>query len=103
MAPIDFQKMRKELISLYEKFLESPDNHLTYNEVVDYHIKFGGLVKYNEYLKSQPVPKDIVTGLYGLSTIYMYKFYEKDEGIFSNEEIIVTAKRILQDLKKEDR
>ncbi len=103
MAPIDFQKMRKELIVLYNKFLEGPENDKTYREIVDYHLEFAGLTAYNERLKSRPVPKDVENALHGLSTIYQYGMWEDSHIAFSNEKIIQSAKKILQDLKKEDK
>ena len=103
MAAINFQKMRKELISLYERFLESSDSEDVKSDFMIYERDFGGLQVYNDYLKSQPVPKDIESGLAGLSTVFQYGWFKDGGGMFSNEEIVVIAKKILEDLKKEDK
>jgi len=97
---IDFQKMKKELIKLYEEFLENPEDETTNKKIIAYELQYGGLQKYNDYLKSRPVPKYIETALSGLSTIYQYGLWEDSNEYFSNEKIVSKAKEILIDLKK---
>ncbi len=103
MAPIDFQKMRKELIALYEKFVKDSERNDVKEEFMVYENEFGGLSAYNNYLKSKPIPEDIERALGELSTIYLYGLHEEHKEMPSNEEIIVRAKKVLDDLKKEDK
>ncbi|MDO8467850.1 MAG: hypothetical protein Q7S56_02800 [Nanoarchaeota archaeon] len=102
---INFKNMRKELIQLYEEFLKNPSDESIRRKVIKYELDFGGLSLYNDYLKSQPVPKDIENALSGLSTIYQYGWWKDTNKadaheVFSNENLITLAKRILEDLKK---
>ena len=103
MTAIDFQKMRKELISLYEKFLKNPESDDVKEDLMSYEYEFGGLTAYNDYLKSQPVPKDIVKGLGGLSIIFEYGWFEDRDKIYTKEKIFSEAKRLLEELKKQDK
>ena len=97
---INFPKMRKELILLYENFLEKPEDQATNKKIMAYELLYGGLSSYNEILSSQPVPKDIGGALEGLSTIYQYGMWEDTHEAFSNEKIVRHAKKILGELKK---
>ncbi len=97
---VDFQKMKRELIGLYSKFLENPEDETTNKKIIAYELRYGGLSSYNDILSSQPVPKDIERALYGLSTIYQYGLWEDTHEAYSNKRIISAAKSILEDLKK---
>ena len=97
---VDFKKMKKELIELYENFLKTPEDKSIQKKAIKYDRDFGGLQVYNDYLKSQPVPKEIETALGGLSTIYQYGLWEDNHEAFSDEKIVKEAKKILEELKK---
>ncbi len=103
MVAVDFQKMRKELIILYERFINNPESEEVKDDLMAYEHTFGGLTAYNDYLKSRPVPKDVVSGLGGLSIIFEYGWFESRDKIYTKEKIFSEAKRILEDLKKEDK
>jgi hypothetical protein len=98
--PINFQEIRKELLELYKEFLENPEDKALNKEITLYELKYGGLSSYNDYLKSQPIPKDIEEALNGLSTMYQYGLFEDDHKAFSNDKIISNAKEILEKLSK---
>lgn len=97
---VDFQKMRRELIELYEEFLANPGNETTEKKAIKLDRNFGGLSYYNEILSSQPVPKDVEGALNGLSTIYQYGSWEESHEAFSNDKILLEAKKILEELCK---
>ncbi|MDP3026813.1 MAG: hypothetical protein Q8N63_03830 [Nanoarchaeota archaeon] len=98
---IDFQKMRKDLIRIYEKFLENPEDKSIKKVAIDYDRNFGGLASYNDYLKSQPVSKNIEMALNWLSAIYQFGVWEKEHTL-SDENIISKAKIVLENLKKSE-
>jgi len=99
---VNFQRMRQELIEIYEKFLENPGDESIQKKIIEYDRNFGGLQVYNDYLKSRPVPKDIEVALGGLSMIYQYGLWEddKEHEAFSDEKIVSEAKKILEELRK---
>ncbi len=97
---VDFQRMKQELIGLYERFLENPEDETAYREIVAYELEYGGLQVYNDYLKSQPVPTEIELALGGLSALYQYGMHEDTHEAYSDKKIVETAKRILAELKK---
>lgn len=97
---VDFQKMRRELIELYEEFLANPGDKTTEKKAIKWDRNFGGLSYYNEVLASQPVPKDIERALDGLSAIYQYGLWEDSHEAYSNDKILLEAKKILEELRK---
>ena len=104
---INFKRMRKELVEIYKRFLKNPVDESTRDDAIKYSREFAGLSVYKDYLKSQPVPKDIEKALGGLTTIYQYGWWKdtnKSDAheIFSNENIITLAKEILEELKKSE-
>lgn len=101
LKSINFRKMRKELIELYKEFLKNPRDETLNKKIIAYELQFGGLQVYNDYLKSQPVPKDIEMALSGLSTVYQYGLWEDFNEDFSNEKIISKAKKILAELLRQ--
>lgn len=103
MVAIDFKKMRKELISLYERFLKNPESESIKEEFMVYGEEFGGITVLNDYLKSMPVPKDIFSGLCGLSMISDQLLFEDKNQFFTKEIIFDKSKKILEELKKQDK
>ena len=89
------KKIRKELVLLYESFLSEPGNGITEGELIRFDRDYGGLSSYNDCLKDCPIPNDIVNALGYLSAIYQYGW-----GLHNDKELIVEAKIILKDLKK---
>jgi hypothetical protein len=94
---INFTKMRKELIKIYETFLKNPADERVRDLVIVYDRKYGGLSTYNEILKERPVPEEISRALENLSGIYQYGL-----GTLDDEELISTSKEILKNLKNKD-
>jgi len=103
MTAIYFQKMRKELILLYERFIKDPKNQILLNEIHKYDLEFGGLGSYNDYCKLPIMPDSIKKALGLLEDLYYEPLPYGTPGALSNEEIIAIAKEILQDLKKQDK
>ena len=96
---LDVQKMREELIKIYEGFLKNPENKKIQHISTKYDEIYGGLASYNEILVKKVVPEDIKMALDGLSTIYQYGSWGPEHA-FSNRKIIKRATEILQSLKK---
>ena len=88
MTKANFQKIKKELIKLYEEFLENPLDQDVIDRIIHYSKVFGGLGSYNDYFKSLFVPKNIESALNGLSALYQYGLYENTHEAYSNEKII---------------
>ena len=93
---VNFQRMRRELIEIYKKFLENPKDEILNKKIIAYELKYGGLSVYNDYLKSQPVPKDIETALGGLSTIYQYGLWEMNTKLFQMKRLLKKPKKFLK-------
>jgi len=99
MTDINFEKMKKEMKSIYEGFLKNPSDKSFQKKAADYERKYGGLSTYDDYFKSKPIPEDIKKALEGLMLIYQYGSYEKNHE-FSDERIISEVRKILENLKK---
>jgi len=89
------QKMRSKLITLYKDFLENPESEEIRSDLVQFDRDFGGLAAYNDYLKSQPIPKDISKAIGHVSTIFQYGL-----GTYENEWILKIAEETLRDLEE---
>lgn len=100
MKPINFEKLKKDLIKLYEDFLKNPESKLLKEKAIKLEKILGGLSNYNDYFKSQPVPKDIEKGLNGLSAIYQYGMWDDSHEAFSKSKIIGIVRKTLILLKK---
>ena len=100
MNKINFKELKNELIFIYEEFLKNPENKDIQKEAKCYETQFGGLSTYNDYLKSEPIPKNIEKALNWLSALYQYGLWgEKHE--LSDEKIIYESKEILKNLKED--
>lgn len=89
------KKMRKDLIKLYREFIEQPESENVKSNLIKFDRDFGGLVSYNDYLKSQPVPKYIQDALGAVADLGLY-----GEGFRSKEECLSFAKETLSKLKE---
>jgi|SRR3989344_5604152 len=98
---LDWEKIKKELLKVYEEFLKNPKDKSVYKKAIFYDKNYGGLTSYNDILVKKVVPKDIEKAINGLSTIYQYGMWEKEHEAFSNEKILKKAKKILEDLKEQ--
>ena len=94
---VDEKKMRKELIRIYQKFLNESSREEAINESIAYDRRYGGLASehYEKYVSA-----DILDAIGGLSTIYQYGLYDDSHEAFSNEKILSAAKKILEELQK---
>ena len=88
---------------LYERFLKNPESESIKEEFMIYGEEFGKITVLNDYLKSMPVPKDIFSGLCGLSMISDQGWFEDKDKIFTKEIIFNKSKKILEELKKQDK
>jgi len=91
--------MRKDLIKLYKDFIEKPEDETVRGNLMQCHLDWGGLVVYNDYLKSQPIPLYIVKALGSLIDMVVYGQGFRFE---SKEECISFAKEILRKLEEKD-
>jgi len=91
------EKMRRDLLFLYERFIENPENEEVRSNLIKFDMDFGGLCAYNDYLKSQPIPEYIQNALGGLIDLGLY-----GEGFKNKEECLYFAKEILKELSKTD-
>jgi len=89
------QKMRSELIKLYQEFIKSPKSENVRLNLIQFDRDFGGLATYNDYLKSQPIPKDISKAIGHVSTIFQYGL-----GTYENDWIFKIAKETLNNLEE---
>jgi len=90
----DEQKMKKELLELYQLFLENPDDENMKDKLIKYDRHYGGLATYNDYFKSHPISEEIKEALGGLVDISLY-----GEGFMNKEECVSFAKKIIDELK----
>jgi len=88
------QKMRSKLIALYKGFLENPKSKDIRSHLIQFDRDFGGLAAYNDYLKSQPIPKDISMAIGHVSTIFQYGL-----GTYENNWILKIARETLDGLE----
>jgi len=89
------QEMRSKLISLYKRFVKNPESEDIRSDLVQFDRDFGGLAAYNDYLKSQPIPKDISKAIGHVSTIFQYGF-----GTYEDEWILKIARETLKGLEE---
>ena len=89
------KKIRRELIQLYKEFIENPESGDVKQNLIKFDRDFGGLAAYNDYLKSQPIPKDISKAIGHVSTIFQYGF-----GTYEDDWILKIAKETLDSLEE---
>ncbi len=99
---IDFKQIRKDLIELYEEFIENPEDKKLLKEIGEYDFTFGGLSGYNDYLKNPIVPEDVKLALNGLSGIRQYGMWKEGHGL-SNTNLMKRAREDLDRLKALDK
>jgi len=98
MKKVDFERMRTELIEIYQKFLEAPGSKPLHRRIMDYEKKWSGLSVYDDILKEKPVPEAIRKALEGLSLLYQYGTYPETHDL-SDKNILKRAKAILEKLR----
>lgn len=97
---LNWKKIKKELLEVYEGFLKNPKDKSVHKKAIFYDKNYGGLTSYNDILVKKVVPEDIEKAINGLSTIYQYGMWEEGHEAFSNDKIMNSAKKILENLKK---
>jgi len=97
MKTIDFKKMRTELKAIYKAFLENPEDESIKDKAQDYDREYGGLQAYENYLKDNPIPKNISEALGGLFMIYEYGIFGENHDL-SQENILKKVKPIYENL-----
>jgi len=76
------EKIREELVELYEEFLENPEDEKTKGKLISYDWDYGGASYYDSILKKKSISDDVIKGLNVLSLTYQYGFgFQKDEDI----------------------
>jgi hypothetical protein len=100
-SPVDFKKLRKELIELFKLFLEDPDNKDIKSKAREYDREFSGLTYYKEEFSfGEKIPDDISKAVSELFNISVYGDGDKTVKHFSDEEILDRTKKILEELRK---
>jgi len=97
---VNEKKMRKELIRIYQRFLDESSREEAIDEAIAYDRRYGGLATehYERYIS-----RDIFDAIGSLSTIYQYGLHDDSHEAFSNEKIISTAKKIIEELRKNEK
>ncbi len=94
---VNEKKMIKELIKLYEDFLDNPKDDQVISRLIAYDRIYGGLATdhYQKYIS--PV---LFNAIGALSSIFQYGIWnDEDHEAFSNEKLISVAKETLKELK----
>lgn len=100
MTEINFPKMKKNLITLYEAFLKNPNNEKIREIIKEYDKAYGSLPHYNDNSVKKIVPDKILSAINGLSALYQYGMWEENHEVFSDTKILKTAQKILKELKR---
>jgi len=100
MVKVDHKRMKRDLISIYQRFLQNPESREVQEEIIDYERKWGGLSSYNDILKKLPLSEPIRKALEGLSLLYQYGMHPSTHDL-SDTNIKRRAEKILEELKKE--
>src|SRR3989344_3248213 len=100
MTEINLSKIRKNLIVLYEAFLKNPTNKKVQYIIREYDKEYGGLPSYENLSVKKIVPNELISAISGLSTIYQYGLWDESHKTFSKTQILETARKILEKLKK---
>lgn len=90
--------LRKILIILYSSFIQSPRDRNNRSNLIKFDKDYGGLVVYNNILKSQPIPYYLEKAIGHVSTIMQYGL-----GTYKNDWVMETAKKSLKELMKVDK
>ena len=85
--------LRKKLIEVYRKFIENPSDQSNLDRIRELDEKYEPLTAANDYISSQPIPKEIEQGVGFLSKMWADSF------IANKEELIEEAKKILKELE----
>ena len=99
MKKFDEIKLKKKLLSVYEPFVNNPQDKKILNLARHFHLKYEGLLTLDEHLVKPVVSENILKAINGLSAIYKYGMWGKHEA-FSNEGILKKARKILKDLEE---
>ncbi len=100
-SPVDFGKLRKELVDLFESFLKNPKDKEILSKAMKYDKEFSGLTHYKEEFSfGEKIPDDISNALKELTHISFYDTEDTSLKHFSNEEIHERIKKALENLKK---
>ncbi|MCK4647513.1 hypothetical protein KAT24_01120 [Candidatus Pacearchaeota archaeon] len=97
---INEEKLRKELLKIYESFINNPEDKKVLSLAQEYHLRYSGLQTCNEHLVKSVISENTEKAINELSTIYQYGMHDENHPAFSNKKIIESAKKILEELKK---
>ncbi len=89
------EKIREELLELYEEFLDNPQDERIKGKLISYDRDYGGASHYNSILKKKAISDDVVKGLNALSLAYQYGM-----GFQKNEDILEVVKKVLKELEE---
>jgi hypothetical protein len=87
-------KLRKKLLIVYALFVEDPSNFENLEKIKELDGKYSSLAAANDYIASQPIPKEIQEGVGFLHKTWAYSYGA------TREELVKEAKKILENLRK---
>jgi hypothetical protein len=94
MVEYNEPKLREKLLRVYTRFVENPSDKENLEEIEKLDNQYGSLEAINDYLKAQPIPKEIANATGYLSNLWLNSFN------LSRKEIESESKKILEDLRK---
>ena len=87
-------KLRKQLLRVYSRFVEDPSDSENLEKIKELDEKYASVAAANDYIASQPIPKEISN-----ATGFLHKIWAYSYGA-TREEIVEETKKILKDLGK---
>ena len=91
----DNQKLREELINLYEEFIKNPENPEIMKKLEKAEGKYSGLIVYKDIVEDLPYTEEVIRAISELPFSIQYGL-----GTFSKGDLILKAKEVLKELKK---
>ena len=91
---ININKMRKELLEIYEEFLKNPRSTSLQNKAIAYDKEYAGLPSYNDVLSERAIPEDISEAIG-----FLFKIFQYGSGTFNDVETLKSAEKIVEKLR----
>lgn len=89
------EKIREELLELYEEFLKNPRDASIRDKMIAYDRRYGNAPYLNEILKKKVISDDVANALNSVSAVFQYGM-----GIRNDKELLEMAKKALKELEE---
>ncbi len=86
--------LKKKLIEVYERFIKDPSDPENIEKIKILDGEYASLAAANDYIASQPIPKEIANAVGFLHKTWAYSYGA------TTEELVEEAKKILEGLRK---